>query len=136
MRVRPITIICEDMKAEKTPSRWLLLSEALLWHAPLLLALVGHIYAYPKADLGSTGPGFHIALMNDETIRAQLIWHRLAEHYWLFILYGAILVGSFITLRIVHIHGLFRFIIFVPLAVPGLWYFKIMAYLGGKLLKY
>ncbi|MCX5649203.1 MAG: hypothetical protein NTX40_08930 [Planctomycetota bacterium] len=122
------------MKAEKKPIRWLALSEALLWLAPLLLALVGHICAYPKADLGATGPGFHIALMNDQTIRAQRIWHTFSENYWLFILYGVLLVGSFITLRILHIHGAFRFIIFVPLAIPGLWYLKIMAYLAGKLL--
>lgn len=124
----------KEMKAEKKPIPCCLLSEACLWLAPLLLALTGHLFATGKADLGDTGPGFHIALMNDETIRDQQIWHLFSEHYWLFILYGTLLMGSFIALRMMHIRGAFRFTVFVLLASPGIWYFGIMSYLGGKIL--
>ena len=110
------------------------IGEAFVWPVPVLLALMGHTYALPKANIRGVGPGMHIALMNDRTVRAQYMWHILAQHYWLFILYGVALVGTFIMLRVKHISLGVRIIVFVLMSIPGFWYCWEASYLGGKLL--
>ena len=108
--------------------------EALLWLAPLFLALMGHLYAFPKAGLAGVGPGFHIALMNERTVRAQAMWHVLAESWWLFVLYGVLLLGTHVALRIRKVPLWIRGPVLVVMAVPGVWYSGEAGYLGGKLL--
>jgi hypothetical protein len=108
--------------------------EFLLWLLPLLLALAGHLYAWPKADLSDTGPGWRIQIMNERTLRAQRAWHVLNSNWALFVVYGAVLVTTFVLLRVKAAPWPVRLGIFAALAIPGFWYFALSSYLGGKLL--
>ena len=110
------------------------IGETIVWPTPVLLSLMGHIYAFPKAGLGGTGPGWHIALLNDRTILSQHVWHVLSRHCWLFIANALVLIGIFVLLRIRHVPFWVRVLIFLVMAMPGFWYSWEMAYLGGKLL--
>ena len=121
---------------EKRKFRQVSIAEVLVWPLPALLAAFAHLYAYPKAGMSGSGPGFHIALMNEETITAQQAWHFINSLLpYPFLLYALLLVTVFALLRMKHVRVLYRIAVFVLLAVPGFWYFTIEAYLGGKLLK-
>jgi hypothetical protein len=81
-----------------------------------------------------TGPGLHIALVNDRTIRAQKLCVMLSQHWWIFVLYGILLVAAFGILRMKRVHVAVRAVVLLVMATPGLWYFVQASYLGGKLL--
>ena len=84
--------------------------------------------------MSGTGPGFHIALMNVETVRAQEAWRFLNAHWWLFIVYGVALMSACVLLKAKAVWWPIRLGVFAALAIPGLWYFLLSSYLGGKLL--
>jgi len=54
----------------------------------------------PKADMSENGLGRYIINMNEETLRIQNLWHVLEEHYWVFGLYAALLLGIYAALGI------------------------------------
>jgi hypothetical protein len=113
-------------------------AEFFLWLLPLVLALMGHVYAWPKAFLLGSGPGFDIMNMNmnmnRKTIRAQQAWHFLNTNWPLFVAYGAVLLVTCALLRRRGVQWPARLLVLVALAVPGLWYWSLSSYLGGKLL--
>ena len=47
-----------------------------------------------------------------------------------------ILLAVLIMLWMSHIRFLYRIIMLVLLSIPGLWYFNIESYLGGKIIMY
>lgn len=108
--------------------------EVILWLVPLVLALMGHLYAWPKVYLSGMGPGFCISNMNEETVRAQEAWRFLNSNWFLFIAYGAALMTTCLVLKAKHVWWPVRLAIFAGMAVPGFWYFSRASYLGGKLL--
>src|SRR3990172_7634405 len=119
------------MKMNKAQKRfWQVpIGEALVWPLPALLAGFAHAYAFPKALMTGTGPGFRIALMNQETITAQQAWHFVNSLFHPFLLYGLLLFATYLLLRMRHVRVSYRIIVFVLLALPGLWYFKVESYL-------
>jgi len=108
--------------------------EAVLWLLPVALALVGHLFAWPKAGLSGAGPGLYIVNMNEQTVRAQETWHSLNSYWWLFLAYAAVLVGTCILLKVRAVWWPARLAILAALAVPGLWYANLSSYLGGKII--
>jgi len=108
--------------------------EVVLWLVPLALALMGHLYAWPKAYLSETGPGWRILIMNEETVRAQEAWRFLNSNWLLFVAYGAALMTTCLVLKVKRVWWPVRFAIFAVMAVPGLWYYSLASYLGGKFL--
>ncbi len=110
------------------------IGEALVWPLPALLAAFAHLYAFPKAGMLGTGPGCHLALMNDKTISAQRAWHFVDSLPYPFLLYALLLIAFFLLLRMKHVRVPYRIAVFVLLAIPGLWYFKVESYLGGKIM--
>jgi hypothetical protein len=107
--------------------------ECFLWISPDVLALVGHWYGWQKANLPGSGPGLHLA-GNDRTRVAQEMAHFVAERMWVFGLYGALLLIACFVLRSCRVRFPYRLIAWIILSIPGFWYFKEMAYLGGKIL--
>ena len=108
--------------------------ELIVWLLPVPLALAGHLYAWPKAELSGRGPGWHIMLMNDETVRAQQAWRFLNSNWWLFIAYGVLLAATCVLLKVKAVWWPVRLGIFAVLAIPGFWYLGLSSYLGGKFL--
>lgn len=108
--------------------------EFVLWLLPLAFALLGHLCAWPKAELSDTGPGWRILLMNERTLRAQEAWHVLNSNWWLFIAYGVVLAAAWMLLIAKGIWWPIRLGVFALLALPGLWYGNLSIYLAGKLL--
>ena len=106
----------------------------LLWPVPALLAALGHLYAWPKAYMRGTGPGLDIALMNERTARAQRLWHMVDAWPAVLVLYGVLLVGAALLMRKWHQRLWVSAVTWIVLAIPGLWYFLKIAYLGGKVL--
>lgn len=122
------------MNKKRKPFWRVPIGEAVLWPLPALLAAFSHVYAMPKASMSGTGPGFRIALMNEETVAAQCAWHFVDSLPWPFLIYAALLVMVYALCRLRHIRIPYRIIIFVGMALPGLWYFKMQSYLAGKIM--
>lgn len=106
--------------------------EPLAWLLPALLAGIGHLYAFPKADLIGAGPGVHIVNMDEETIAAQRAWQFVDSLPTPFVLYGLVLLCVCLLCRVWQVRVPYRILLLVALALPGLWYFKVESYLGGK----
>ncbi len=109
-------------------------AELVAWALPLLLVVLGHSFARTKANMSDSGPGFHIALMTDRTLHAQQLWHYVNERPWLFILYGGLLAIVLSTLILSSVPTPYRWLCWVVVTLPGLWYFQETAYLGAKVL--
>ena len=122
------------MNREKKRFGRLPVGEAVVWLLPAFLGAFAHLYAFPKAGMSDAGPGIHIALMNNQTIMAQQVWQFVDSLYHPFLLYGILLLAVFLLLRMGHIPVLYRVVILVSLAIPGLWYFRTAFYLGGKII--
>jgi len=106
------------------------IGSAGLWPAPLVLALMGHLAAWPKFMLQG-----NFLLMNAQTERVLRLWWFVSEHtLWLFVGYASVLVAVFLILRVLRSAGWIIAIVFVLLALPGFWYFMEMSYLWGKLI--
>jgi hypothetical protein len=113
------------------------IGEFLIWILPALLAAFAHLFAFPIARIMSgPGPGWHLILMNEKTINAQLIWLFVDSLPHPFLLYAMILLALLFMLRMTHVPFLYRIIVLVLLSIPGLWYFNIESYLGGKFIMY
>jgi hypothetical protein len=110
-----------------------LVRECFLWIFPGVVAVLGHCYGWQKANLPGSGPGLHIA-WNDRTRIAVGLAHFVAERLWVFGLYGALLLIACFVLRSCRFRFPYRLVAWIILSLPGFWYFKEMAYLGGKLL--
>ena len=126
------------MLSTSKQKKWLQIpiGEFLIWLIPLILALIAHTWASGKAYLNSTGPGFFIAFMDNRTIYLQRLWHIVEQNYWLFTLYGLLLIVLFATLQIKQAKIWIKATTFCLFAIPGVWYFENMSYLGGKLLMF
>jgi hypothetical protein len=126
------------IRDEKSQISWpATIAEFLVWPLPALLAAFAHLFALPKAHIMSgPGPGWNLVIVNEETINAQLIWWFVDSLPHPFLLYAMILLAVLIILRMRHVCFLYRIIILVLLSIPGLWYFNIESYLGGKFIAY
>ena len=109
------------------------LAECFLWAFPAACALFGHNYGGLKARLPGAGPGLHI-MWNDETETAVGHWRYFADNLWLFGAYGVVLLATGIILRSLGLRLRTRLLVWAIMALPGLFYFREMAYLGGKIL--
>ena len=119
----------------KTKKFWRVsIGEALAWLLPAFLAAIAHLFAFPKAELSGTGPGIHLLNMNEETITAQQAWHFANAPPYPLLLYALFLFAVFLLLQAKQVHVLYRIVVFILFAIPGLWYFNMELYLGGKLL--
>jgi hypothetical protein len=112
------------------------IGEPLVWLLPAAVAGLSHLFAWPKAGLSGSGPGMHIALMNERTIFAQKAWRFVDSLPYPFVAYAVLLFAVFVVLRVKHVGGLYRAAAFILLAVPGLWYFRQAVYLGGKFINW
>ena len=126
--------------AKKTDNRMplqsrlrLLLKLCCCLGAPLL-ALAMHRFATTKAHMSGGGPGLHIALMNDRTVRAQYLWHTVEPSRWLFVAYAVFSLAAWSLLSLVHVSPTIRLMLLLVISLPALWYSREMLYLGGKLL--
>lgn len=106
------------------------------WLLPLGLAAMGYAYGSVKADLPGAGAGVVIALMNERTIRAQHLWHAVNDRPWVTILYATTLVTACAGLAWLRLDFKYKLFGWTAPALPGLWYFSEMIYLGGKILTY
>ncbi|MGA2060697.1 MAG: hypothetical protein ABSG67_09475 [Thermoguttaceae bacterium] len=108
-----------------------------MWILPALLAAFAHLFAFPIARIMSgPGPGWHLIIMNEKTTNAQLIWWFVESLPHPFLLYAIMLLAVLFMLRMLHVRFIYRIIILVLYSIPGLWYFNIESYLGGKFIAY
>src|SRR5215213_7054706 len=109
--------------AQKTPLRRLelLIAERFVWLLPVALSLFCHAVGAWKANLGGDGPGLHLALMNDRTIRVQRLWQDVDERRWLFAAYALLIFFTYYVLLRSRSPVRYRVICGVIVAAPGFW---------------
>lgn len=104
--------------------------DGVLLALAILLPLVGHLYAWPKAGL----PDALFLLPNDKTRLAQAAWRFFNRRWWIHAVYSATIAAVYVLMRIRRTRWGWRALVMAVLSLPALWYFHLASYLGGKLL--
>ena len=108
---------------------------ALGWNVPVLLAVLGFMLGYQAVQDRPTmeGMGFHWAVINTKTLRAESLVLWTAAHL-LVPLVCAVLYNSVYLLRPrSRVRRYFRLTVLIVFAVFCLWYFEQGFYLARKI---